>query len=100
MSAKKHKRLPVQPEKCATCPFKADSKFSFLANELAESALSNSSSICHNTGSNNAIHKRTGKPAMLCRGARDIQLTVFAAFGVIEAATDEAWEKACQKRGL
>jgi hypothetical protein len=89
------KRLPVQSEKCATCPFKEGSKLAGLACDLAESALTDKSRICHSTGSNNAINRRTGKPPMLCRGARDIQLTVFHAFGVIDAATDEAWEKKC-----
>lgn len=37
---------------------------------------------------------------MLCRGARNVQLEVFCALGVIEAPTDAAWEKACKERGL
>lgn len=86
---------PVRPQQCETCPFRpgVDNKYAMLAPYLAQSALSEASRICHNTGSNNAFHRRTGKPSLLCRGARDIQLKVFADCGFIEAATDEAWEK-------
>jgi hypothetical protein len=67
---------------------------------LAVSALDTASRICHSTGSNNAIHKRTGKPEQLCRGARDIQLQVLAGMGVISAPTDEAWAAKCQEMGF
>lgn len=75
---------------CASCPFRRGSEHAHLADYLTESALSESSRICHSTGSN-AINKRTGKAERLCRGARDVQLKVFAALGVIKAPTDEAW---------
>jgi len=98
--AKQFKRLPVRPEMCATCPFRPGSKLSFLASDLAASALNEASRICHSTGSNNAINRRTGKPPLLCRGARDIQLKVYAAMNFIEAPTDEAWEKKCKELNL
>lgn len=82
---------PVAKERCATCPFRPGSPHEHLAPMLTQSALSNASRICHSTGSGNAINRRTGKPPALCRGARDIQLTVFAASGFITEATDEAW---------
>lgn len=94
------KRLPVQSEMCATCPFRPGSKYQYIADDLARSALNERSRICHSTGSNNAINQRTGKPEMLCRGARNVQLMAFHALKVIEAPTDEAWDKACQERGL
>jgi hypothetical protein len=87
-------------EKCATCPFRKDSQYRYLATDLAKSALSEGSRICHNTGSNNAINRRTGKPASLCRGARDIQLEVFAAAGFIREATDDAWQEKCIEMGI
>jgi len=59
-----------------------------------------SSRICHSTGKNNAINRRTGKPEAICRGAREVQLKVFAAMGVITAATDEAWAARCRAQGL
>jgi hypothetical protein len=39
----------------------------------------------------------TGKPHLICRGTRDIQLSTFYALGVIEAPTDEAWNNALTK---
>lgn len=92
--------LPVQPEKCATCPFRPHSKYAHLAADLADSAVTKASRICHSTGANNAINRQTGRPPMLCRGARDIQLEVFAALGVISEATDEAWQATCREMGL
>ncbi len=83
--------MPLRKTMCATCPFRPGSKYVFLASDLAMSAMTDTSRICHSTGSNNAIHRRTGLKAHLCRGARDIQLKNFAALGVISDATDEAW---------
>lgn len=91
---------PVCHEMCATCPFRPNSPYHYLAQGLAECALTQKSRICHSTGTNNAINKRTGKPEQLCRGARDIQLQCFAAIGFIEAATDEAWAKKREELGL
>ena len=78
---------------CGTCPFRKGSPYAYLAADLAESAMSKASRICHSTGSNNAIKKRTGKPPHLCRGARDVQLEAMAALGAIDEPTDEAWNK-------
>lgn len=85
---------------CATCPFRPDSPYKYLVPDLTTCALTEASRICHSTGSNNAIHRRTGKAPRLCRGARDQQLQFFHALGVIEAPTDEAWAKACHKLGI
>lgn len=93
------KRLPVLKNMCATCPFRNGSPYASLASDLAGSALLNASRVCHSTGSN-AIHKNTGKPERLCRGARDLQLKVFAAIGFIESATNEAWENKCKEVGI
>lgn len=96
------KKKPLKPvkNKCASCPFRTGSDYTYLAPTLAECALTKRSRICHSTGSNNAINKRTGKPPMLCRGARDLQLQVFFAMKFIEAPTDEAWDKKCKEMGL
>lgn len=77
--------------KCATCPFRDGSPYEYLREALAESALTDSTRICHSTGSNNAINRRTGKPARSCRGARDLQLAMFVQMGFLSEATDEAW---------
>jgi hypothetical protein len=88
------KTIPVMKEMCATCPFRPGSPYADLAEGLAMSAATSASRICHSTGSN-AIKHRTGRPSRLCRGARDIQLKIFHALGVIDAPTDEAWAVAC-----
>ncbi len=88
------------PAMCATCPFKPGSPHAELAPMLTESALTNASRICHSTGSRNAINHRTGRPPMLCRGARDVQLAYFEATGFIAEATDEAWETKCKELNL
>lgn len=100
MARTKNKNLPVQKKMCATCPFRPKSKYAFLVDDLARSAMNEASRICHSTGSNNAIKHRTGKPPALCRGARDVQLNLFASMGYIEAATDEAWDKKRKEMGV
>jgi hypothetical protein len=85
---------------CATCPFREGSPYAHLADDLGDSAVNNRSRICHSTGSNNAINRRTGKPARICRGARDLQLQVFTAIGVLTAPTDEAWDAKCRELSL
>lgn len=88
---------PVRATMCATCPFRPGSKYKYLADDLGRSALNEASRICHSTGANNAINKNTGKRPMICRGARDLQLMLMAALGVIEAPTDKAWAEAWAK---
>lgn len=85
--------LPVLRRQCATCPFRRKSKYAYLAPALAASALSESSRICHSTGSGNAINRRTGRRPKLCRGARDVQLQYFYKLGFLPEATDAAWAK-------
>lgn len=100
MKRKPKKRLPVVEKQCETCPFKKDSELSHLQSFLAASSIGEASRICHSTGSNNAINHRTGKPPMLCRGARDFQLQFFHRVGIIEAPTDEAWNNKCKELGI
>lgn len=89
--------MPVLKAKCATCPFREGSPYAHLAADLATGALTSRSRICHSTGSNNAINRRTGKPPALCRGARDIQLAHFFRIKFIAAPTDEAWAAKLQE---
>lgn len=88
---------PVQPRKCATCPFRPGSPHADLAEMLTEYALTKGSRICHSTGPDNAINKNTGKAAHICRGTRDVQLAYMHAAGVIDAPTDEAWTRAVEE---
>lgn len=93
-------RHPVMKGQCLTCPFKDGSKYGHLQTYLAMSALSEASRICHSTGSNNGINRRTGIKPHLCRGARDLQLKFFATIGFISTPTDEAWETKCKEMGI
>lgn len=91
--------MKVLHHSCATCPFRAGSPYAYLADALAESALTEATRICHSTGSN-AINHRTGKRPAVCRGARDLQLKRFAVSGFISAPTDEAWNAKCAELGI
>jgi len=93
------KNYQLRKTMCATCPFRPGSPYENLAADLAASALSDASRICHSTGSN-GIHARTGLPSHICRGARDVQLSVMVALKVIDALTDDAWNEAREKVGL
>lgn len=92
--------LPLRKTKCSTCPFRVGSPTAYLAPGIAISAATEASRICHQTGKDNLFHKRTGLPEHLCRGARDVQLSIMAAAGVISAPTDEAWNEGRARIGL
>ena len=98
--SKKQSNLPLRKTMCATCPFRAGSPTAYLAADLAASAMTEASRICHSTGSRNAFHERTGLPEHLCRGAREVQLSFMATAGVIDAPTDEAWNVARARIGM
>lgn len=83
--------LPVRRTMCGTCPYREGSEYAYLKDDLTRSAMSEASRICHSTGSDNGIHRRTGVPSHICRGSRDVQLQMFHSIGVIDAPTDEAW---------
>lgn len=104
MSARTKRKspVPVRATMCSTCPFRPDAKeeHAMVREPLIERILSEASHICHQTGSNNAFHHRTGKQQALCRGARNLQLKVFAETGFISAATDTAWNEKCREMGL
>jgi hypothetical protein len=97
---KKVKSMAVNETMCATCPFREGSPYQYLLHDLKHSALTQSSRICHSTGSNNAINRRTGKPAALCRGARDAQLQMFHKMGFLSEPTDAAWTEKCNEMGI
>lgn len=89
---------PCRKSLCATCPFRAGSPYTDLAPMLAQSAMKESR-ICHSTGSN-AINRRTGIKPHLCRGARQVQLTVMHQMGVIDHPTDAAWNRKRVEMGM
>jgi hypothetical protein len=91
---------PCLPEMCGTCPFRPDSPYAHLAPVIAVSALTEASRICHSTGGSNVVNPQgTGKPARLCRGARNLQLAAMHQAGVLSAPTDEAWDAARKELG-
>jgi hypothetical protein len=85
---------------CQTCPWRQDSPYEALRPHLEMSAISEANRICHSTGANNGINKRTGLPPHICRGAREIQLRVMTALKVIDAPTDQAWNEARVRMGM
>lgn len=92
--------MKINKKMCSTCPWQPGSKYAYLLPHLTQSALTEATRICHQTGSGNGINYRTGKPPAGCRGARDLQLRTFKANGFIEAATDAAWNKKCRQLGI
>jgi hypothetical protein len=83
----------VRRTNCATCPWREGSPYAYLKDKLQESAITEGSRICHSTGSNNAINHRTGKPPMICRGARDEQLQFLHRIGFLREPTDRCWNE-------
>ncbi len=85
--------LPLRATQCETCPYREGSPYAHFQKSLVPGVLTDNTTICHSTGSNNAVKYRTGKKPHLCRGARDLQLIHMFALHVIEAPTDEAWNE-------
>lgn len=73
------------PAKCASCPFN-DSGDIELRNKVIERTSLNASQICHHP---RLINK---KETHLCRGARDMQLTILYRLGLIPEPTDESFK--------
>ena len=82
--------FPVMKTCCATCPFRTEEDGRMRDTEVASRVMArllNACQICHHPRI-----KGQGEVA-LCRGARDHQLTLFYRMGLIDAPTDEAWNK-------
>ena len=90
--------MKVNKKMCATCPWRRNSPYAYLRGQLAISALSHASRICHNTGTN-AINTTT-KAEKICRGARNEQLQVLHGIGLLDAPTDKAWVRKCRRMGI
>ena len=81
--------------KCGSCPFGPNGD-PLIANSVLTRVVERweGTQICHHP-----ILK--GKPEThLCRGARDVQLQVLAAFGIITAPTDEAFAAKSRELGV
>lgn len=85
--------MPVMKAKCKTCPFGPNGDPELRA--MVTSRLLQVSQSCHSTG------LVRGKPdTHICRGARDVQNDLMFKLGIIEAPTDEAWEKKRNELGI
>lgn len=88
--------MKPQNKKCKICLFRTDEKGRYLepkaVRKLEVGLVSQNSLICHST-----MDKSKNKK-LICRGARDYQLTIFHRLGVIDEPTDEAWNEAFLKQ--
>jgi hypothetical protein len=80
------------PAMCASCPFaRRDHE---LANRVLGRTIFKASQICHHP-------TLAGKPEThLCRGARDVQLTILHRMRLIDEPTDEAFRRKSQELGI
>jgi hypothetical protein len=84
-------------QQCATCPFGPNGDPLVHAGVVERMVKFQGSQICHHPA-------LQGKPEThLCRGARDLQLNIMTAMGIIEAPTDKAfmakWEEIKNTQG-
>jgi hypothetical protein len=88
--------LPVNPNKCRTCPFTQSHATAIaLQRSIIDRMLDDGGSqICHGTEGPNR------RPKSLCRGAREQMLTLFFRMGFIDEATDEAWNVKRRELGV
>jgi hypothetical protein len=93
--------LIPRKKKCSTCPFRDDKKaLTCVRDLLVRRALNTATPICHSTGAEALEKKNQSKPALACRGARDLQLQFFHAAGFISEATDQAWAAKAKEMNL
>ena len=99
---KRGNNLPVRLKQCQSCPFNSTASGDWLAVRplLTHRALNEGTPICHSTGQALVRHNGERLPAHLCRGARNLQLTLFYALGYITAPTDEAWDAKRRERDV
>jgi hypothetical protein len=84
-------------KQCRTCVFATDERGRWVNPDLAqmvEGRLMQCSQICH------APRLKGKKETHLCRGTRDRQIEIMYRLGVIEAPTEEAWNKLRRELGI
>jgi hypothetical protein len=82
--------MPVRKKMCDTCPFGPHGAQD--VREKVESRLLEVSQTCHSSGS------KDGRPdRLICRGARDFQLKIMVALGVLDEPTDKCWSETWEK---
>ena len=92
--------MPLRKTMCKTCPHREGSKYAYLRGGLIQDHITSATTICHSTGSDNAINQRTGFPPHLCRGARNVQIDIMHSVRFIDKPTDEAWDNKREKCGF
>jgi len=89
-----YKTGPLEPmaQMCPTCPFRKNG-YTQVRDLLQHRALNEATPICHSTGPDAIVPRKQllFKKPMACRGARNLQLELWAALRLIAVPTDEAW---------
>lgn len=85
-------KLPLKKEKCRTCPFGENGDHQVMSKVIDR--IQGSMQVCHGTEGSNR------EPRHWCAGAREIQLRIVTAFGILEEPTEKAWEKQCAETGI
>lgn len=75
----------VMAHKCATCPFGPKGDPEVMAGVIGRVAGLQASQICHHP----ILYGK--QETHLCRGARDIQLRIMCSMGILNEATDKAF---------
>jgi len=78
--------LPVMKQHCATCPFGPNGDPVVCNSVIKRTIGLNASQLCHHP----SLHGK--RQTHLCRGARDIQLRLMTAMGILSEPTDEAFD--------
>jgi len=81
--------LPVMTKMCPTCPFRTNG-WTDVRDLLIQRLLNEGTPVCHSTGPR-PLSKRIHRKQHACRGARNMQLELFYALGVLPEPTDAAW---------
>jgi hypothetical protein len=90
-SGKSVRGWPLMKRKCTTCPFGPNGD-PFIRDGVV-SRLFKGSQRCHHP----VLAGK--KETHLCRGARDLQLTILTGFGLLDEPTDAAFEKRSRELG-
>jgi len=82
---------PVMKQQCATCPFGPNGDPRTLQGVIERSVKFQGSQICHHP------HLHAKPQTHLCRGARDLQLNLMVAMGILSEPTDEEFNAKWQE---
>ena len=75
----------VQPQMCATCPFRDGSSFEMYRQQIELRVLTQSNHLCH------APQLHGKKADKVCRGAREYQKLMFWGIGLLPDTSDHAY---------